>query len=48
MTAASKKASGNRSPASSATCPVSTKIPAPIITPVPIAIVPHRLRLPSL
>ena len=45
MMAAIRKASGNSAPASSATCPVSAKMPAPIITPVPIATAPGRVRL---
>ncbi len=35
--AAAMKDKGNHGPASSAICPVREKIPAPIITPVPIA-----------
>jgi hypothetical protein len=48
MIAAAKKAKGNKAPANSATCPVSAKMPAPIITPVPIAIAPNRDKLPDL
>ena len=44
--AAAMKATGKRPPASSATWPVRAKMPAPIMTPVPIAIEPVSVRLP--
>jgi len=44
---AAMNANGNRPPASSATWPVSEKMPAPIMTPVPIAMEPRGVRLPS-
>lgn len=40
-------ATGNDGPASSAIWPVNARMPAPITTPVPIATVPVRLRLPA-
>ena len=43
MIAPATKESGNRGPASSAIWPVSANIPAPIITPVPMATPPARL-----
>ncbi len=45
--AATRKATGNRSPARPAAWPVSAKIPAPIMTPVPSDTAPGRLRLPA-
>ena len=39
------KESGNHGPASSAICPVSAKIPAPIMTPVPIETPPIKVML---
>ena len=44
-TAPAMKASGKSGPANSAICPVSAKMPAPIITPVPMAIAPVRVML---